>query len=302
MVSTEEFEKAQEILGRKMAQRKRDHVFVFGGMLRCGNCGCQIVASQKTKNYKGTGRTVSYTYYHCTNGKGGCSKHGIPEQEVTDSFREAFDSIKIPPAFAGWALEESVTLAEHEGLAVAASGVSITNDISKKERELDRIHRMRINEEISAPEYRELKEAVGAELERLQSSKFETSTREERILRLIKEKLLLAAAAEGYPTQEIAKQRGMGLGLGHTHYLTLGKLRISMHPILQKIAGFGPLRDGSETPKSGDLLPRNAIWYDLIRDIRTLAERELLEQPFRKPLPNRRKAAPILWPDERIEL
>jgi len=46
--------------------------------MRCGVCGCQITAERKLKHYKQSGRTVTYTYYHCT-GRKGCLKDSISE-------------------------------------------------------------------------------------------------------------------------------------------------------------------------------------------------------------------------------
>ena len=53
--------------------KKRSHswhdelpVKVYTGLFHCGTCGMMVTAEQKTKFYKGTNRTVTYTYYRCT--------------------------------------------------------------------------------------------------------------------------------------------------------------------------------------------------------------------------------------------
>ena len=65
MVTSEEYDKAQIILGRKGKPRPKSRTFDFTGLMKCGECGGSITAEEKTKLLK-DGHTKYYTYYHCS--------------------------------------------------------------------------------------------------------------------------------------------------------------------------------------------------------------------------------------------
>ena len=77
MVTEEEWERVQYILGRKNKPRIKKHNFTFRGPIFCGECGCLVTAETKTKKIIGTGEIKKYTYYHCTRRKKdiNCSQH-----------------------------------------------------------------------------------------------------------------------------------------------------------------------------------------------------------------------------------
>ncbi len=277
LVTEAEFDAVQRILGRHIDRRKRKHVYAFSGLLKCGKCGCQIVADTRTKTYAGTNRTVSYTYYHCTNGRGGCTKQGITTETLAGQFARAVAKIVIPQSFAEWALEEAMHQSEHELIAMATSASAIDARVCEKQKGLSKLLEMRLNEELSAEEYKAEKLRHEEEIANLVERRKTLLTQEQCILKMIEENLKLAAEAEGFDDQEEVHRRGFILSLGSTHYLTQGILRISLHPILRVIAGFGPLRNGSLSPKRGDILSANSAWYSLIRDIRNVARMELGE-------------------------
>jgi hypothetical protein len=68
MLTQHEFDEMQRLLGRGKVNVRQKREFAFSGL-----CGAAPAAAAsrggKVKNYKATGRTRSYVYYHCTNGK-----------------------------------------------------------------------------------------------------------------------------------------------------------------------------------------------------------------------------------------
>ena len=66
MISMEEFDYAQKLLGAKGRPRKTKSDFAYGSMVRCGVCDCQIVAKATTKLIKSTGKIKTYVHYYCT--------------------------------------------------------------------------------------------------------------------------------------------------------------------------------------------------------------------------------------------
>ncbi len=95
LVSKEDWERVQSILdhhGKTNRHRiKRD--FAFSGMIRCGHCGCMLVAEIKK------GR---YVYYHCTGHHGKCPEPYTREELLVEQFARNLDQLAIPPEVAEW--------------------------------------------------------------------------------------------------------------------------------------------------------------------------------------------------------
>jgi len=66
MITKEEFDVVQKVLGKYGKPIARKHTFDLTGLFRCEECGCAMTATQKIKHYKKTGRIAIYTYYHCS--------------------------------------------------------------------------------------------------------------------------------------------------------------------------------------------------------------------------------------------
>jgi site-specific DNA recombinase len=66
MITLNEFDQVQLILGKKGAPRKGSSVYAYTGLITCGECGCRVVAKQNFKFVKRENKTVSYIHYYCT--------------------------------------------------------------------------------------------------------------------------------------------------------------------------------------------------------------------------------------------
>src|SRR5882724_10429001 len=69
MITMNEFDTVQELLGRKGNSRYQKHKFTYTGIITCGECGCAITATKKSKLIKSNHLYKSYTYYYCTQRK-----------------------------------------------------------------------------------------------------------------------------------------------------------------------------------------------------------------------------------------
>ena len=52
MITREEFDRAQIILGRKGKPRPQKYRFPFTGIIKCGTCGCMVTAEHKLKKIR----------------------------------------------------------------------------------------------------------------------------------------------------------------------------------------------------------------------------------------------------------
>jgi len=83
LVSLDLFERVQAVLRSKSRPRAIRHDFPFRGLLRCGACGCAIVAEIKKDRY---------VYYHCTRARGPCLAPYVRQEQVHRSLRVAVRS------------------------------------------------------------------------------------------------------------------------------------------------------------------------------------------------------------------
>ncbi|HWA64411.1 MAG TPA: recombinase family protein, partial [Candidatus Paceibacterota bacterium] len=98
MITEEEYDRIQFLLGRKGRPRPKSHVFDFTGMMRCGECGCAITAEEKFKKQQ-NGKIHHYIYYHCTKKKNPCTQGSIETDILEDQIEDAILSLRIPPEF-----------------------------------------------------------------------------------------------------------------------------------------------------------------------------------------------------------
>ena len=99
MITEEEYDRIQFLLGRKGRPRPKSHVFDFTGMMRCSECGCAITAEEKFKKQQ-NGNVHHYIYYHCTKKKNpNCAQGSIETDKLEDQIENAVLSLRIPPEF-----------------------------------------------------------------------------------------------------------------------------------------------------------------------------------------------------------
>lgn len=106
MISREIFDRVQGLLGNKLKPQIKKNLFAYTGMMVCGECGCQITASEKHK-YQKNGNAHHYTYYHCTKRKYGikCSQRGVEIKLLESQISNILKSIAVPAEFHHWAMK-----------------------------------------------------------------------------------------------------------------------------------------------------------------------------------------------------
>ena len=99
IISLEEYDKAQIILGRKGKPRPQKHEFIYNGLIRC-TCGYAITGSRHIKKQK-NGNIHFYTHYHCSSKKGvGCiHKKHVSEKDLEKQVIEKITKVDIRDEF-----------------------------------------------------------------------------------------------------------------------------------------------------------------------------------------------------------
>jgi DNA invertase Pin-like site-specific DNA recombinase len=125
MITAEEFDRVQVLLGRKGRPRAITRVFPFTGLLRCGGCGSAVTAEEKHQlicplcrckfAYRGKDtcprchmriedlrapKILRYTYYHCTKSQDPrCIQKSIEASELDRQIDAYLSRIQISPRF-----------------------------------------------------------------------------------------------------------------------------------------------------------------------------------------------------------
>ena len=163
LMTAEEYDKIQLILGRKGKPRPKTHIFAFTGLMRCGECGASITAEEKIKRQK-NGNIHRYIYYHCTkrlNPK--CAQKCIEQKELEKQIKSAIDSLTIPADLHEFALKWFRK--ENAKQAHITESVLDTQNKAYKEclKKLSGLIDMRAAQEITEEEFKMRKEPLTIE-------------------------------------------------------------------------------------------------------------------------------------------
>ena len=131
MITKEEFDRGQVILGRKGRPRSQKHRFPFTGIIRCGTCGCMVTAEHKLKKLKKARKTRIYTYYHCTRkGKVKCREKSIRAHALEEQIKEILGTITIPENLLKCTIKHLQTI--NKKVSINKSKQKAYNDCSKR--------------------------------------------------------------------------------------------------------------------------------------------------------------------------
>lgn len=168
MITPEEYDRIQALLGQRGKPRPKSHLFAFTGMMRCGECGCMITAEEKTKRQK-NGNVHHYIYYHCTKRRDpNCSQRCLEEKSLRKQVLTILDDIEIPPEFHDWAIKwfekTGAKDTEHSRRITANLQVALREHTDK----IDTLIDMRAGQEITEEELKRRKSALTKEKIRLE--------------------------------------------------------------------------------------------------------------------------------------
>jgi len=240
MITLEDFDKVQEILGRKLIAKPHKHDFAFTGFIKCGSCGCAVTASKKLKKIKSTGEYKAYTFYHCTKRKGlaACAdKRYTTEHEMEEMIAYELENLTLIPLWKSWAFETvkedyADELAKHQEL------LKNTRDYEQKLLgELDNLLDLRIANELSEEKYLQKKTERESLLIRVQEKYRRLQNNVNDWIEQVSEKLDFAETAiDLFKTGDPKLQKSICMGIGWNWVLLENKLTFSRHEWFSDIA------------------------------------------------------------------
>lgn len=105
MVTLEEFQRVQEIIGRQLGQAPKNYEYPYTGLMICAYCGQQVTG--ETKLIKSNGQL--WVNYHCSDSGNHCTAKGMSEDKVEAKIVEALESVTIDPELCEIAIENIVS-------------------------------------------------------------------------------------------------------------------------------------------------------------------------------------------------
>jgi site-specific DNA recombinase len=151
MVTKDEFDQVQRILGRAAAKPQKKE-FIYTGLIRCGECGSMVTAEEQVNRYG-----YHYTYYHCTKNKGGihnhCGQKYVRAKDLEDQIAVYLESISLPESFVTWGIAQlKLAQTEEEKLQedIHRSLKSAVDDCKKR---LDNLLQLKLRDLLTDQEF-----------------------------------------------------------------------------------------------------------------------------------------------------
>ena len=283
MLTTEEWDRIQIILGRKNKPRRKSHDFSYRGPLICGECGCLITAEEKVKKIKSKGKSISYTYYHCTGRRGKCSQNKcIPEEKLEELIKDEVSRFTILPQFRDWALE--VLRESHKD--EVSERKEIFNNLQKTykdiESQINRLTDMKLKDQLNDDEYNTKREELLADKAKIKESIDSYDSRIDHWFELCEKGFnFISVAKDAFQNGDLSTKRAILTALGQKIILLDGKIHIEPEPWLLPIADkypslereykmFEPTKNTDFTHKNEILAPIRTAWLPSSDSLQTI--------------------------------
>jgi hypothetical protein len=150
VVTIEEFERVQELLGRAEKPRPHHRQFAFTGLIRCGECNLLVTAEEKVNRYGSR-----YIYYHCTRRRQDvvCRQPSITEKKMENQIERVLGTIRLPDKLGDWA--QAQLAAERSTIDATFETLrrSVRKALEDTERELATLISLRVRDLINDTEF-----------------------------------------------------------------------------------------------------------------------------------------------------
>lgn len=198
MITLDQFDYAQALLGAKGKPRAGLHKYSYTGLMRCGQCGCSIVAKTNTKFIKSENKMKSYVHYYCTrkSSQQSCDQSVYTSLEkLEQQIDEELKKYTILPEFRDIALDilrRNNKIEVKERTQIHKSQQDQRNTIQKR---LDKLVDMRTRDLLDDDEYIEQKNRLSLEKTRLDQLLRSTEQRADEWLELVEKAFNFATYA-----------------------------------------------------------------------------------------------------------
>ncbi len=271
MITLEEYDRVQMLLGRKGKSRSKKHKFAFTGFIRCGECGCQITAESKYKLQK-SGEIRKHTYYHCTRRKKtiNCSQRTfIREDELEKEIEKELKKYTILPEFRDWALE---ILNQKNNREIEDRNKIYEmrhRTLTQTQRELDNLTKMRYRDLIDDETFIKEKNLLRGQIAKIKEQLRETESRAEKWLELTEKTFNFATYAhQAFITGGLELKKEILMTLGKNITIKGKTLYVEANEWLKPIAEGYPALEEEYLRLEPTKMPLNKHKTEVLASVR----------------------------------
>ena len=249
MVTVEEFDEAQRILGKRGKPRLcKSKQFVLKGFIRCGECGFMITAEEKHKKLKGGGENI-HRYYHCAHKRKDhcCSQRkNVTEDDLFDQLEELLDHYELTPELHHIGLQALDELAKKETAERDDVQAMQFESVKSLQSQLDRLIDMATKEQITPEEYDAKSAGLRKKLKNLNEEQIAVAERARNWYEIVGTTLgEIVNANERFVNGDILVKKHILLSIGQNPVLTDGKLT------LDEFYWLRPIKENAKRIKEG---------------------------------------------------
>lgn len=239
MITMEEYDKVQALLGRRGLPRLATHKqFALRGFIRCGDCDCTVTAESKRKLLKNGNHNV-HTYYHCTGKRAGCTQKRIyiKEEDLYTQLTELLDNYELVPKMNEWAMDTFRKFVEREATERNNIQTAQNSVISTTQNQLDKLLDMASRGLLDDDEYQAKKQSLKADLKRLHEEQADTAHRVKNWFEIATQTFeKLTYAGEKFKNGDVGNKKDILLAIGQNPRLMNGQLEITPNEWLKPVA------------------------------------------------------------------
>ena len=187
MVTWDEFDQVQILLGRKGKPRPKTHEFAFTGLIHCQECGGMYTAEIHTKIIKKTNTLKMFTYYHCTRRKKDtpCNQRESVSKEYLElQIKDVLSQYTILPEFRDWAVEVLRDANDTEIAERTKVYETQQKTLNEAQKQLDNLTKMRYRDLIDDNQFLKEKEVLQDTILEMRKNIDQTEDRADRWLDL----------------------------------------------------------------------------------------------------------------------
>lgn len=279
LITRDEYNKAQVILGRAGRPRPKRHIFAFTGLIHCETCGAMVTAEGKRKQQK-NGNVHEYTYYHCTKRKmPSCPERCIETKVLTREILDGLAHISIPETILEWALKYVDSYRQDEERTNVVVEKSLRARTLKINEATAELIRMRSQRSIDSDEFERIHAAYRLEIHDLESQLKRPAHM--RWVEPAKDVFNIAAyACREFETGDREKQRQILTTVSSNLFLHNKKIRLELKKpfvviknrrdqLVRDCGEFEPPKNGPESTENRAFAVCQSTLLRVVEDVRT---------------------------------